>query len=282
MQKNWLQSYPEGVPESIDADAYQSLIEVFNESVAKYADNPSYENMGTTYSYRELDQKAENFAAYLQKELGLKHGDRLAIMMPNLLQYPVAIFGAMKAGLSIINVNPLYTERELKHQLNDASANALLIVANFADTFEAIKDDTTVEHVIVTELGDGLKGFKSFLVNFVVKHIKKMVPKFGLPEALSYKKMLKKGSELSLEPVALTQNDIAFLQYTGGTTGVSKGAVLTHRNIIANLMQSHAWIGETVNEGKEIVITALPLYHIFSLTAKKGRKVLILDPVWYL
>lgn len=285
MQKVWLESYPEGVPAEINADAYQSIIEVFDESVLKHNNKPAFENMGTVYTYRELNQKAEHFAAYLQQELGLNHGDRLAIMMPNLLQYPVAIFGAMKAGLSIINVNPLYTARELKHQLNDSSANALLIVSNFATTYESIKDDTSVKHVIITELGDGLHGFKSILVNFVVKYIKKMVPKFSIPNGIKYKCALKKGEGLSLKPVLLTQNDIAFLQYTGGTTGVSKGAVLTHRNIIANLMQSHAWLKSEVKEGKEIVITALPLYHIFSLTANcmvfmklGGKNVLVTNP----
>ncbi len=285
MQKHWLNSYPEGVPEEIDPDTYQSIIEVFDESVAKYPNNPAFENMGTVYSYRELNQKAENFAAYLQQQLGLKHGDRLAIMMPNLLQYPVAIFGGMKAGLSIINVNPLYTQRELKHQLNDASANALIIVANFACTYEAIKDETPVEHVIVTELGDGLHGFKSHLINFAVKYIKKMVPKFDIPGAISYRNVQKTGANLTLKPVELSQNDIAFLQYTGGTTGVSKGAVLTHKNIVANLIQSHAWLSGTVKEGEEVIITALPLYHIFSLTANcmvfmklGGKNVLITNP----
>ncbi|MBV1909683.1 MAG: AMP-binding protein [Kangiellaceae bacterium] len=285
MQKIWLESYPEGVPAEIDADAYQSIIEVFDESVTKYPNNPSFENMGTVYTYKELDSKATDFAAYLQQELGLKHGDRFAIMMPNLLQYPIAIFGAMKAGLSIVNVNPLYTERELKHQLSDASANAILIVANFAHTLAAVIKETPVEHVLLTELGDGLNGFKSRLVNFAVKYVKKMVPAFDLPNAISYKKALKHGSKLTLTPVELAPNDIAFLQYTGGTTGVSKGAVLTHRNIIANLMQSSAWLSSAIKEGEEVIITALPLYHIFSLTANcmvfmklGGKNVLVTNP----
>ncbi len=285
MQKIWLDSYPEGVPEEIDADAYQSIIEIFDESVNKFADKPAFENMGKSYSFTELDKKANDFAAYLQQELGLKHGDRLAVMMPNLLQYPVAIFGAMKAGLSVINVNPLYTERELKHQLNDARADVILIVANFAKTLANIRDETPLKHVIVTELGDALDGLKSMLVNFVVKRIKKMVPAYDLPDALSYKKIMRKGAQLILEPVELTQNDIAFLQYTGGTTGVAKGAVLTHRNMVANVMQSYAWLQSTVKEGQEIIITALPLYHIFSLTANcmvfvklGGKNVLITNP----
>lgn len=285
MQKPWLKSYPENVPEEIDLDSYQSLVEIFDESVAQYSDRPAFENMGTTYSYSELAQKATDFAAYLQCELGLEHGDRLAIMMPNLLQYPVAIFGAMKAGLSIINVNPLYTERELKHQLNDASADALLIVANFACTFSAIRDETPVKHVIVTQLGDGLGGLKGHLINFAVSKIKKMVPAYHLPEAISYKTALKKGAGHKLSPVSLDHNDIAFLQYTGGTTGVAKGAVLTHKNMVANLMQSSAWLEGSLVKGEEIVITALPLYHIFSLTANcmifikmGGKNILITNP----
>ena len=192
MQKIWLDSYPEGVPEVIDADAYQSIIEIFDESVKKFSDEPAFENMGTIYSFSELDQKSNDFAAYLQQELGLKQGDRLAVMMPNLLQYPVAIFGAMKAGLSVINVNPLYTERELKHQLNDACADVILIVANFAKTLANVGDETPLKHVIVTELGDALHGIKSMLVNFAVKRIKKMVPAYDLPGALSYKNVMKK------------------------------------------------------------------------------------------
>ncbi len=285
MQKIWLDSYPEGVPEEIDADAYQSIIEIFDESVKKFSDKPAFENMGTVYSFSELDQKASDFAAYLQQELGLKQGDRLAVMMPNLLQYPVAIFGAMKAGLCVINVNPLYTERELKHQLNDACADVILIVANFAKTLANICSETLLKHIIVTELGDALHGVKSMLVNFAVKRIKKMIPAYELPSALSYKKIMKKGAQLTLEPVELSQNDIAFLQYTGGTTGVAKGAVLTHRNMVANIMQSYAWLQGIVKEGQETIITALPLYHIFSLTANcmvfvklGGKNVLITNP----
>ncbi len=285
MDKVWLKSYPPGVPEEIDADAYQSIIEIFDESVAKFADSEAFENMGKVYTFQQLDKKATNFAAYLQQELGLKQGDRLAIMSPNILQYPVAIFGAMKAGLSVINVNPLYTERELEHQLKDASADAILIVANFAHTLEAVRDKVPVKHIIITELGDALGGFKAWLINFLVRKVKKMVPKYSLPEALSYQSVMKRGAELTLEKVQLSQNDIAFLQYTGGTTGVAKGAVLTHRNLVANIMQSYAWLKGKVEEGGEIIITALPLYHIFSLTANcmvfvklGGKNVLITNP----
>ncbi|MGB0496642.1 MAG: AMP-binding protein, partial [Kangiellaceae bacterium] len=283
--KIWLESYSDGVPAEIDPNVNQSIVEMFDESVRKYANHPALENMGMCYTYRQLSDKAEDFAAYLQKELGLKHGDRLAIMMPNLLQYPIAIFGAMKAGLTIINVNPLYTKRELKHQLTDAAADAIIIISNFADTLEAIIEETSVKHVILTNLGDALSPLKSNLVNFAVKYIKKLVPKFSLPNAVTYKQVMKRGAELKLDPVELHHTDIAFLQYTGGTTGVAKGAVLTHRNIIANVEQSYAWLNNSVKEGEEIIITALPLYHIFSLTANcmmfiklGGKNVLITNP----
>ncbi len=283
--KVWINSYSEGVPEEINPDTYQSIIGMFDESVKKYTNNPAMENMGMCYSYQQLSNKAEDFGAYLQKELGLKHGDRLAIMMPNLLQYPVAIFGAMKAGLTIINVNPLYTKRELKHQLTDAGADAIIIIANFADTLEAVIEETSLKHVIVTELGDALPPLKSMIVNFAVKYIKKLVPKFSLPQAIKYKEVMKRGAELKLDPVDLHHTDIAFLQYTGGTTGVAKGAVLTHKNIVANVEQSYAWLKSSVKEGEEIIITALPLYHIFSLTANcmmfiklGGKNVLITNP----
>lgn len=285
MQKIWLDSYPKGIPHEIDVDEFQSVLEVFEKTVATYPNNPAFSNMGTTLTYQELDHKATCFAAYLQSELGLQAGDRLAIMMPNLLQYPVAIFGAMKAGLAIINVNPLYTARELKHQLSDADADAIIIVANYAHTLVEVINDTQIKHVITTEIGDALKGFKSYIVNFVIKHIKKMIPAYQLPKAISFKQVLKLGASLKLNKVELTHNDIAFLQYTGGTTGVSKGAVLTHRNLVANIQQCHAWMSNLVVPGEEIIITALPLYHIFSLTANcmvfcktGGLNVLITNP----
>lgn len=285
MEKIWLKSYPDGVPSEIDADAYASIIDIFHESVEKYADRPAFHNMGKSITYKELDQLAEQFGAYLQKKLGLQHGDRIALMMPNLLQYPIAVFGAMKAGLTVINVNPLYTARELKHQLNDANADAILIVANFAHTLEEVIKETPVKHVIVTQLGDAFGGFKTFLVNFVVKHIKKMVPSYNLPNAISYKSVMNEGKNLSLDKVELSSNDIAFLQYTGGTTGVAKGAVLTHRNMVANIMQAYAWLEYLLREGQEVIITALPLYHIFSLTANcmvftkvGGLNVLVTNP----
>lgn len=285
MEKVWLDSYPEGIPHEINVDEFSSVLDVFEKSVASYAQNPAFCNMGTTLTYAELDQKAQDFAAYLQSELGLEHGDRIAIMLPNTLQYPVAIFGAMKAGLSVINVNPLYTARELKHQLNDSNADAILIIANFAHTLESILDEVPVKHIIVTQLGDMLNGLKSHLVNFAVKYVKKMVPAYELKNAISFKDVLKKGASLPLQKVELTHSDIAFLQYTGGTTGVAKGAVLTHKNLVANILQAHAWLSDLVKPGKEVIITALPLYHIFSLTANcmvfcktGGLNVLITNP----
>ena len=285
MQKVWLDSYPEGIPHEIDVNEFQSVLSIFEDSVEKYRDKPAFTNMGKILTFGELDNKARDFAAYLQSELGLQQGDRLAIMMPNLLQYPVAIFGAMKAGLSIINVNPLYTPRELKHQLSDASADAIIIVANFAHTLEEVVADTPVKHIIVTELGDELGGFKSFLVNFVVKYIKKMVPAYHLPKAKKYKSVMAAGASMPLKETSLSHNDIAFLQYTGGTTGVAKGAVLTHRNMVANILQADAWLSQVVKKGQEVIITALPLYHIFSLTANcmvfcknGGLNVLITNP----
>ncbi|TQV76995.1 long-chain-fatty-acid--CoA ligase FadD [Aliikangiella marina] len=285
MEKVWFDSYPEGVAQEIDAGTYESISQIFDESVAKFGDRPAFHNMGTTLTYKELDQLATQFAAYLQKTLGMQPGDRIAIMMPNLLQYPIAMFGAFKAGLTVINVNPLYTARELKHQLNDANADAILIVANFAHTLQEVIKETPVKHVIVTQLGDALSGIKSHIVNFVVKYIKKMVPAFDLPGAIPFKKVVSQGAGLSLDKAELTQKDIAFLQYTGGTTGVAKGAVLTHRNIVANIMQAHAWLSKILREGEEVIITALPLYHIFSLTANcmvftkiGGTNILITNP----
>lgn len=267
MEKIWLNSYPQDVPHEIDPNQHQSLLEIFQQSVEKYADNPAFINMGKSLTYRQLDEKARDFAAYLQSKLQLQAGDRLAIMMPNLLQYPIAVIGAMKAGITLVNVNPLYTKRELKHQLKDSNADAILIVANFAHTLAAIINEVPVKHVIVTQLGDALGGVKSLLVNFVVKYVKKMVPAFDLPDAYSFNKALAEGKSLTLNEASLSHNDVAFIQYTGGTTGVAKGAVLTQGNMTANVIQAAAWFKNILTPGKEIVVTALPLYHIFSLTA---------------
>ncbi len=265
MEKIWLKQYPKAVQETIDPDQYSSLLAMFDESVEKFADRPAVTNLGVTLTYRELDQKARDFASYLQNELGLQKGDKLALMMPNLLQYPVCLFGAFRAGLAVVNVNPLYTPRELEHQLNDSEANAIVILANFGDTLEKVVDKTSLKHIIVTQVGDMCSQPKRFIVNFVVKYIKKMVPSFKLEQSHSFVEAMQKGAAQEVKPVELKADDTAFLQYTGGTTGVSKGADLTHRNMVANVLQTHAWMGPFLDEGQETIITALPLYHIFSL-----------------
>lgn len=267
MDRPWLNSYPDGVNADIDINKYSSVVEIFEKSVAQFSDQPSFSNFGKTLSYNEFAQATTCVAAYLQQTLGLKKGDRVAIMMPNLLQNPVSIFGVLRAGLTVVNTNPLYTARELRHQLKDSGAKAIIVVENFASTVQEVLGDTDVEHVIVTKMGDMLDFPKSMVINLVVKYLKKMVPSYSLPNAISFKTVLSEGANLSLTPASLNHDDIAFLQYTGGTTGVAKGAVLTHKNMVANMLQSAEWIKNDVVQGKEIVITALPLYHIFSLTA---------------
>ena len=286
MEKIWLEkSYPPGVPFEIDPDKYASLGEMFTKYAGIYADRTAFINMGANITYRELEQQAKAFAAYLQQELGLKKGDSFAIMVPNSLQYPIALFGALLAGLTVVNVNPLYTARELEHQLKDSNTKAILIIENFANTLEQVIDKTNVEQVILTSLGDRLGTIKGGLVNFVVKYIKKMVPAFKLPNAIRFNSVVSKGESLPFTPVMVTGDDLAFLQYTGGTTGVSKGAMLTHRNMVANLEQAKAAIKPLLEEGKELVVTALPLYHIFALTANcltfvtlGGSNLLITNP----
>ena len=286
MDKIWLEkSYPPGVPHDINPDKYSSLVEMFNKYVGIYANRTAFINMGAEISYQELEEQAKAFAAYLQQDLGLVKGDRFAIMVPNTLQYPIALFGALLAGLTVVNVNPLYTARELKHQLNDSGAKAMLIIENFAATLEEVISDTPVEHVILTSLGDRLGFVKGSIVNMVVKHVKKMVPAFHLPNTIRFNSVIKSGSNMSYTPVELDGDDLAFLQYTGGTTGVSKGAMLTHRNMVANLEQAKAMIKEMLLEGEELVVTALPLYHIFALTANcltfmtiGGTNLLITNP----
>jgi long-chain acyl-CoA synthetase len=267
MSKPWLQSYPEGVPEEISIDEYASVADIFDQSVCKFEDLPAYSNFGKTITYKEVRQFTSQMGAYLKHELGLDKGTRVAVMMPNLLQNPVAIFGILRAGMVVVNTNPLYTARELKHQLNDSGAEVIIIVENFCHVLEEVIDESPIKHVIVTRMGDMLPFPKSAVIDFVVKHIKKMVPAYELPGAVSFKKALKLGSQHRFETIPTNHDDIAFLQYTGGTTGISKGAVLTNRNMVANMQQASAWIENIMEEGKEIVITALPLYHIFSLTA---------------
>ncbi|OQP29899.1 long-chain-fatty-acid--CoA ligase [Pantoea latae] len=285
LNKVWLKRYPADVPAEINADRYTSLVDLFEQAAQRYADQPAFINMGQPITYRQLEQKSRAFAAWLQSGLGLKKGDRVALMMPNLLQYPVALFGVLRAGMVVVNVNPLYTPRELKHQLNDSGASAIVIVSNFAHTLEKVVAETAVKHVILTRLGDQLKPVKATLVNFVVKYIKKMVPKYHLPGAVTLRQALQQGETLRYQRPNVTNDDLAFLQYTGGTTGVAKGAMLTHRNMQANLEQTKATYGKLLRDGKEAVVTALPLYHIFALTVNcllflelGGQNLLITNP----
>ncbi|MBV9575081.1 MAG: AMP-binding protein [Gammaproteobacteria bacterium] len=286
MEKIWLKSYFPGVPAEINPDAYQSLVEVLKKSCQQFPDRPAFYNMGVTLTYRQFDQYSHDFAAYLQQELKLKKGDRLAIMLPNILQYPVAMLGALKAGLVVVNVNPLYTPAELAHQINDAGAETILVIENFVATVQkALPQMQTLKNIIVTQLGDLFPYFKAHIVNFALKYIYKKIPKWDIPHALFFKEALAKGKELTFKSVTITNQDTAFLQYTGGTTGVSKGAILTHRNIIANIQQADAWFQNLLTVKNEIIITALPLYHIFSLTANclyfsklGGLNVLITNP----
>jgi long-chain acyl-CoA synthetase len=266
LEKIWLKRYPEGVPAEVNLDEYSSLVEIFEQSCQKFSDKQAFANMGYVMTFAELDSKSRDFAAYLQKSLGLQTGDRVAIMMPNLLQYPVALFGILRAGLTVVNVNPLYTPRELEHQLNDSGARAIVIVANFAHVLAEVIDKTIIEKAIVTELADMLPFPKSALINLAVKYVKKMVPDYNLPGATTFKNALNEGHKLTLDPPTLNKENLAFLQYTGGTTGVAKGAMLSHGNMIANMLQVKAYVNPTLEEGKEIIITALPLYHIFCLT----------------
>ena len=267
MEKIWLKNYPAGIPAEIDIDEFKSLGDLFEKSVQAYGPRPAFINMDKAITYAELDSASRNFAAYCQSVLKLPKGARIALMMPNLLQYPICIFGALRAGYTVVNCNPLYTPRELEHQIKDSGAEAIVILENFAHVLQEVVARTPIKHVVVTGLGDMLGFLKGHLVNFVVRKVKKMVPAWHLPGATSFKEMLARGAESGLTPVQVGHDDIAFLQYTGGTTGVSKGAMLTHRNIIANLQQSHAWLRPFLKEGEEIIITALPLYHIFALTA---------------
>ncbi|HEY4529460.1 MAG TPA: long-chain fatty acid--CoA ligase [Luteimonas sp.] len=284
-ERPWLANYPEGIPAEIDADAYPSIPALLQETIDKYRDRPAFSNMGVSITYGELDAMSRQFAAYLLEELKFRKGDRIAIMMPNCLQYPIAIFGALRAGLAVVNTNPMYTARELRHQLVDSGARAILVLDNFGHVVQKVLADSKVEKVITTGLGDMLGFPKSAVVNFVVKHVKKMVPDYAIAGAIRFRDALKAGGRHTLQDVAIDPEDIAFLQYTGGTTGVAKGAMLTHRNLVANMQQASAWVGKQAKPGEEVIITALPLYHIFALTAnglvftKFGAKnVLITNP----
>ena len=285
MEKVWLANYPEGVPETIDPGQYASLVEIIEESFDKYPDHIAYSNMGVKMTYADLERKSRYFASYLQNTLHLKKGARIAIMMPNVLQYPIALYGILRAGMVAVNVNPLYTARELKHQLNDSGAEAMIILANFASVLTQVIDETPVRRVIVTELGDMCPWPKRTLVNFVVKYVKKMVPKFHLDNYDSMAYVFARGKQSEITPAELGHEDIAFIQYTGGTTGVSKGAVLTHKNMVSNVIQAENWFKPLIYSSNEAIITALPLYHIFSLTANcllftklGGENILITNP----
>ncbi len=283
-EKTWLENYSDGVPAEIDIDEFNSVVDIFEQSCKQFAENVAFVNFGRELTYRELDERSRAFGAWL-KSRGLKKGDRVAIMLPNLLQYPIALFGILRAGLVVVNTNPLYTARELKHQLNDSGARAILVLENFAHTLAGVIDDSPIEHVIVTAVGDQLGFPKGALINFVLRYIKKEVPAYDLPGAVRFNTVLQQGASASLDRPPLTHEDLAFLQYTGGTTGVSKGAMLTHGNIVANVQQSSAWLGQLIDYGREIIVTALPLYHIFALTANclvfikfGGRNLLITNP----
>ncbi|MBU0750701.1 MAG: long-chain-fatty-acid--CoA ligase [Gammaproteobacteria bacterium] len=266
MEKNWLPSYPEGVPAEIGLLEDASLAELMEKACRRYADKTAFISMGRTLSYGELDRKAAEFAGWLQS-VGLGKGKRVALMMPNLLQYPICLFGALRAGCTVVSCNPLYTPRELEHQLKDSGAEVMVVVENFAHTVEQVLPHTAVRHVIVTPMGEMLGTLKGTLVNLVVRHVKKLVPAWRIPGAINFSTALAAGRRHGFQPVEISLDDLAFLQYTGGTTGVAKGAMLSHRNIVSNVTQAHAWIRGTVHEGEELIVTALPLYHIFALTA---------------
>ena len=283
-ERPWLDHYPAGVPAQINIDDYASVAAVIDEAFTNFADRPAFTNFGKTLSYREIDESSRQFAGYLTGVLKLGKGDRIAIMLPNVLQYPIALFGALRAGLVVVNTNPMYTARELRHQLEDSGAKAILVLDNFAATLQEVLAQTHVQHVVTTGLGD-LLGTKGVLINFALKHIKKMVPAFNIPHAVRFRDALVQGNAHPLKPVQLSHDDIAFLQYTGGTTGVAKGAMLTHGNMVANMLQAGAWFSAKIRPGEEIIITALPLYHIFALTCNcfiflrfGGQSILVTNP----
>lgn len=263
----WFKSYPDFVPHEVDVNKYGSILDAFQEAVSKFGDRTAFINMDKKMSFNELDRLSDAFAWYIQNKTNLKKGDRIAIQMPNLLQFPVAMFGSIKAGLVCVNTNPLYTPAEMKHQFSDSGAKAVVILENYAAHLQTILAETQLETVIVTKVGDMIGGLKGTIVNAVVKYVKKMVPAYSLPAAISFNSILSAGSGKKPVEPQLNHNDIAFLQYTGGTTGISKGAVLTHGNICSNLAQVDAWISFVFEEGKETIVTALPLYHIFALLA---------------
>ena len=284
MNKPWLAQYPTGVPAEIDMQRFASLVDVLTDSCRRFADLPAYRSMGVAMTFRELDEASHAFAAWLQKSAGLQRGDRVALMMPNLLQYPVALFGVLRAGMVVVNVNPLYTPRELQHQLKDADVRAIVVLENFAHTLEQVIANTAVRTVVTTQVGDLLLPLKRLLTNLVVKHVKKMVPAWQLPGSVGWRAALAEGRRQRLNPPTLGHDDLAFLQYTGGTTGVAKGARLTHGNMVANVLQVGVWMSPNLQEGKETLILPLPMYHVFALTgalsffSQGAQAVLIANP----
>jgi len=284
VEKIWLKAYPKGVPAEIDVNTYASVREIFEESAAKYATRPAFTCMGKTITFSELDTLSSTFGAWLQG-LGCKKGTRVALMMPNILQYPICLFGTLRAGCTVVNVNPLYTARELEHQLKDSGAEVLVCVENFANTVAQVLAKTKTRETVVTSIGESL-GFKGVIVDIVLRHVKKMVPPYSIPGAIRFSDALADGRKRSLERVPIGHDDIAFLQYTGGTTGVAKGAMLLNRNIVANVLQASAWVSPSLDASqREVIITPLPMYHIFSLTANclvymmlGGENVLIPNP----
>ena len=284
-EKIWLKTYPKGTPSEVDVGAYPSVASMLDESFRKFGPNPAFTNMGRALSYADVDRLSAAFGSFLLNDLKLKKGDRVAIMLPNVLQYPVALFGVLRAGLTVVNTNPMYTARELKHQLNDSGASAIVVLDNFASVVQEVLAETKVRTVVTTALGDMLGFPKAAITNFVVRHVKKLVPDFDIPGAVRFNDALKRGARAPLPKVDVGPEDIAFLQYTGGTTGVAKGAMLTHRNMVANMQQVGAWFGGSIREGEEVMVTALPLYHIFALTCNclvfmkvGGLNVLITNP----
>lgn len=282
MEKLWLKSYEQGVNPEIDISQYSSISDVFRQSVEKFADKPAFQNMGKMLTYAEVGKLATDFASYLQNVLKLPCGERVAIMMPNVLQYPIALFGILQAGLVAVNTNPLYTPRELEHQLKDSGATTIVVLENFANTLELVLPRTQIKHVIVASVGEMFGMIKGALMNFVIRKVKKMVPEYRIPNTITFQMALKQGAANTFKPVELTRDDTALLQYTGGTTGLAKGAVLSHGNICANMLQAKEWIKNQLREGKETVIAALPLYHIFALTvnlmifANAGSKIILI------
>ena len=281
----WLKHYPAGVPANIDTSAHPSLVAMFERACAQHASRPAYSSFGKAITWAQLDTASRQFAAFITNQWKLDKGDRLAIMLPNVLQYPVALFGALRAGLTVVNVNPLYTARELEHQLKDSGATAIVVLENFASTLAEAIGKTPVQHVVVTSIGDMLGFPKGALISFVVKHVKKMVPRWSLPGHLCFNDVLARGKSMQAPNVSIGPDDLAFLQYTGGTTGVAKGAMLTHGNMVANTLQLASWTGDVFKPGQEQIITALPLYHIFSLTVNAmfmmhmgGENILITNP----